>query len=94
MAKFNGEIVMAEEDKIFTMQDENGNKVELSLLAWAQAEEEKTYLIMQIMDGSMDESEALLFLQTEEGMDLVEDMELVGEVFDAYNNIVDVQIEE
>lgn len=89
MAKFNGEIVMAEEDKIFTMQDENGNKVEFSLLAWAQAEEEKTYLIMQIMDGSMDEGEALLFLQTEEGMDLVEDMELVEGIFEAYNELVE-----
>ncbi len=89
MAQFNGEIVMAEEDKVFTMQDENGNKVEFALLGWAQAEDEITYLIMQLLDGSMDEGEALVFLQTEEGMELVTDMELVGGIFDAYNNLID-----
>ncbi len=89
MALFNGEIVMAEEDKVFTMQDENGKKLEFALLGWAQAEEEVTYLIMQLLDGSMDEGEALVFLQTEEGMDLVTDMELVGSIFDAYNALIE-----
>ncbi len=89
MAKFDGEIVMAEEDKFFAMQDENGTKVEFALLAWAQADKDSTYLIMQAMDGSMDEGEALLFLQNEEGMELVEDMELVGDIFDAYNRLLD-----
>ncbi len=89
MAKFNGEITLAEEDKLFNMQDANGNKLAFALLGWAQNVDEKTYLIMQTADGSMDEGEALLFLQTEEGMDLVEDLEFVESVFDAYNNYID-----
>ncbi len=89
MAAFNGEIVMAEEDKVFTMQDENGKKVEFALLGWAQAEENVTYLIMRILDGSMDEGEALVFLQTQEGMELVTDMELVEGIFNAYNQLLE-----
>ncbi len=89
MAKFNGEITLAEEDKFFHMQDEIGNKIAFALLGWAQNEDEKTYLIMQTMDGSMDEAEALLFLQTEDGVELVEDLELVESVFDAYNSYID-----
>ncbi len=89
MAKFNGEIILAEEDKFFNMQDENGRKIQFALLAWAQEDEDMTYLIMQSMDGSMDEGEALVFLKTEEGMELVTDMELVESIFDAYNSYVD-----
>lgn len=91
MAKFNGEIIMAEEDKVFTMQDENGKKMEFALLCWAQADDEQVYLIMQLLDGSMDEGEALVFLQNGDGMDLVTDMELVGSIFDAYNAIIDAE---
>ncbi len=89
MAKFNGEITLAEEDKFFNMQDENGSKIAFALLGWAQDEDEKTYLIMQTADGSMDEGEALLFLQTEEGMELVDDLEFVESVFDTYNQFID-----
>ncbi len=91
MALFCGEIIMAEEDKVFTMQDENGKKMEFALLGWAQADDEKVYLIMQLLDGSMEEGEALVFLQNGEGMDLVTDMELVGSIFDAYNAIIDAE---
>ncbi len=91
MALFRGEIIMAEEDKVFTMQDENGKKMEFALLGWAQADDEKVYLIMQLLDGSMEEGEALVFLQDGEGMDLVTDMELVGSIFDAYNAIIDAE---
>ncbi len=89
MAKFNGEIVLAEEDKLFNMQDENGRKIQFALLAWAQEDGDVTYLIMQSVDGTMDEGEALVFLKTEEGMELVTDMELVESIFDAYNSYVD-----
>ncbi len=91
MALFRGEIIMAEEDKVFTMQDENGKKMEFALLGWAQADDEKVYLIMQLLDGSMEEGEALVFLQNGEGMDLVTDMELVGSIFDTYNAIIDAE---
>ncbi len=89
MAKFNGEITLAEEDKIFNMQDENGRKIAFALLGWAQNADEKTYLIMQTADGSMEEGEALLFQQTEDGMALIEDLEFVESVFDAYNDFLD-----
>ncbi len=88
MAAFHGMIILAEDDKFFTMQDTEGKKIQFALLAWAEAEE-STYLIMQTMDGSMDEGEALVFLKTEDGMELVTDMELVEGIFDAYNRFVD-----
>ncbi len=91
MAKFEGDIILAEEDKSFTMQDSDGNKIPFALLGWAQAEDDTTYLIMQTMDGSMDAAEALVFLKTEDGMELVTDMELVEGIFDGYNNLIDAE---
>ncbi len=91
MAQFDGEIVLAEEDKTFIMQDDEGKEFPFALLGWAQSMDERTYLIMQSIDGSMDESEALVFLQNEEGVELVMDMELVESIFEAYNNYLDEQ---
>ncbi len=88
MAIFNGEIVLAEEDKSVTMQDAEGRKVPFALLGWAQSMDERTYIIMQTMDGSMNENEALVFLQDGEAVELVTDMELVESIFDAYNHML------
>ncbi len=82
MAKFEGSIAFAEEGSLLGMQDAEGNKQEFTVLAVAQAPAD-SYLILQ--DGSMEEGEALVFLETQEGMELVTDMELVESIFDAYN---------
>ncbi len=88
MAKFIGEVILAEEDQFLAMQDGNGNKIDLALLGTAKSQEGASYLLLQLMDGTMDEDEAVVFLETEEGLELVEDMELVEGIFDAFNSLI------
>ncbi len=82
MAKFEGVIAFAEEDSRLGMQDTEGNKQEFTFLAVATAGQ-ASYLILQ--GETMEEGEALVFLETEEGLELVTDMELVESIFEAYN---------
>ncbi len=88
MAKFEGSIAFAEEGSRLGMQDEAGNKHDFEVLAVATSEE-RSYVLLQ--EATMADGEALVFLETEDCMELVTDMELVESIFDAYNQFVDAE---